>query len=99
MNDKPRQFALRLALVVTPAEEARRVVPDLQEQLDVRSYLGSPRVLWDEHTQHVIVEVRDKNLDAERAAQLMSEELFEAATAVLNEFDTMHIEILDVTEA
>ena len=98
MADNPRRFAVRLALVVTPVEEGRRVLPDLQEELEARSHLGSPTVRWDGLAQHVIVAVLDTNLDAEQAGATMAEELFEAASAVLAGFDTMRVEILDVTE-
>jgi hypothetical protein len=97
MPDNPRRFAVCLALVVTPVEEGRVAVPDLQEELEARSYLGSPRVRWDEAAQHVIIEVLDTNLDAEQAGATMTEELFEVASAVLSDFDTLRVEILDVT--
>ena len=90
---------MKLALVVAPMAEGRRVTSDLQEELEARPHLGSPRVSWDELAQHVIVEVIDADLDAGRAGEAMAEELIEVASAVIADFDMMHVEILAVADA
>ncbi len=89
-----QQFAIRLAVIIRPGEEARRLLPDLQEELNMRPHLLNPRVLWDPDTQRVIVEIIDTDSDYKRSADGMAEEVWEAVAAVMEEFETMRVEVI-----
>jgi len=89
-------FALRLAVVGAPSHVIQAVVPDLREELRQRDYLRAPRVAWDPQTQWTIVDVEDQGYDPQRTAEDMAEELFEITASVLGDFESFHIDILDV---
>jgi len=89
-------FAIRLAVVGAPSHVIQAAVPDLQEELCQRDYLRSPRVAWDPHLQRTIVDVEDRGYDPQRTAEGMAEEVFEITTGVLGDFESFHIDILDV---
>jgi hypothetical protein len=92
---RPMYFLVSLAVIIDPPEEARRLVPDLQEELDARPHLTNPRVWWDGNTQRTHVEVIDKSDDMAISTSGVAEEIFEAVAAVMLDFETMRVEIVE----
>lgn len=57
------RFAIQLAVVGTPAPVIAAAVPDLQAELEQRTYLRTRRVVWDPDAQRAIVDVEDVGYD------------------------------------
>jgi|SRR3972149_1714684 len=94
MSPELRWFTVRLALVGVSPGLAAETVQDIQDELKMRPYLRNPRVFWETGTHKAIVQVDSEDLKSELAAEQMAEELLEVASAILKEFDTVHVDIL-----
>ena len=90
-------FFVRAVLVGSPEAVMRAAVPDLQKELEARSSLGEPRVTWDDDRRRVAVEVDNEAATAEQAWGGVYDEIFEAACAVVGDFERLRVEILSVT--
>jgi len=88
------QFTVRLALIVVPEIVGFKALESLREGLTMRQHLMNPRVTWDPDTNRVTVQIDAETADPQEAAQY-SEDLFETAAVVLEEFEKMRVEILD----
>jgi hypothetical protein len=89
-------FTVRLILLGVSEKDADEVVQNLQGELNMRPHLRYPQVFWDFEAHGVIVQVDAEELQPERLAKQMMEELFEISYGVLREIEGMRIEILDV---
>lgn len=89
-------FRVKAALMGSPPEIIQAVVPSLQEELEARPHWREPKVAWEAETERVIIEVDHVAQTAEQAAGGVYEEIFEAANAVLEEFETIRVEVLHI---
>ena len=96
MNSRLQWFTIRLSIPHLAADQARALVPDLQEELDLRPHLRAPQVTQQPDSGVIIVEVDTEALNAEQAATGMAEELFEATCAVLEDTASLRVEILEM---
>lgn len=92
-------YTVRLVLTVDPAEEGRRAVHDLQEDLEQRPYLRDALVSWEDAHSLVMVEVATEGVDAAQVATLMEEELLEVASGVLGNVTGASVRLLAVTSS
>ncbi len=91
-------FTVRLAILGVSEQNASEVTRDLQRELSMRPHLRNPRVFWEAETRRLIVCIEAEELESERLAKQMMEELFEISYGVLQEIEGVHIEVLDVTQ-
>lgn len=96
MSPELRWFTVRLALQGVFEEQASEAVKGLQDELNLRPHLKNPQVSWETETRRVIIQVDTEDLKSESAAEQMAEELLEVASAVLREFDVIHVDVLGV---
>lgn len=96
MSGKLNWFTIWLALLGVSEENAAEVVQDLQDELNMRSHLRNPKVFWETEAHRVVIQVEAEELEPERLAKQIAEELFEISYGVLRVIEGIHIEILDV---
>ena len=90
-------FQVRAALLGSPTSVIESAVPDLQEELEARTYLRNPRITWDSNADRAIVEVEDEAPTPQGAGGSVYDEIFESACAVLGDFEFFRVEILNIT--
>jgi hypothetical protein len=89
-------FVARAAIAGSPPSTFQSAIPDLQEELEERTYLRHRQVWWDDATQQVMVEVEDAGGDAVNIARGLPDDLSDSISAVVADFDTVRIEVIDV---
>jgi hypothetical protein len=98
MPTELKWFMVRLALIGVSEQRRSEVVRDLQHELSMRPHLRNPQAYWEAETHRLIVYLEAEELEPERLAKQMMEELFEISYGVLQEIEGIHIEILDVNQ-
>ena len=91
-------FQIRLVVVGAPDSVMQECVPDLLDEMQQRPWFGSPRVGWEAHTRRVFVTFDYEAVSGERLAEHCREEVFEAASAVLDDDDWYRVEVVGMEE-
>ena len=88
---------MRAALISLPTSVMEAALHDLQEELDARTHLRNPHVQWDSENLRAIIDVEDEAPTPQTAAGGINDDLLDSAVAVVGSFDSLRIEILEVT--
>lgn len=97
MEDRPLvAFRVTVSVQTVPAQVARAAVRDMQEELDHRPYLGKATMMWSESAQALLVDLDVEAESSDDAAAAVYDDLFESACAVLPEFETLRVQVVDV---
>jgi hypothetical protein len=54
-----KRYRIRVAVQGTPAKVFHDAVPDVQDELEQRPYLGHPRAIWDADRHQIVIELED----------------------------------------
>lgn len=96
MSPELQWFTVRLSIPHLAADQARLLVPDLQEELDLRPHLRNATVTQQQGSGRIIVGVETEATGSRQAGEGMAEEVFEATCAVLADTAGLRVEIVDV---
>jgi hypothetical protein len=94
--DRLARYQIILSLPTISREQSQQVVSDLQEELEQRPHLAEPRVWWDAELARVLVSVTDSGPDVTSVGRMTQEEIFEAALAVLENYDVFRVDLVTV---
>jgi len=89
-----KPFIVRLALYGVKKEYDPMAVADLEEELNARPHIRNFRVRWENESQPVQIDVEVEGLN-EKISEQMAEEMFEIASAVLQDIEGMHVLVKD----
>jgi hypothetical protein len=87
-----------LAIIGSPVSVMRAAVDDLQEELGARTHLENPRVAWHDERTWISVIIDESAFDALSAGEVLAEEVFEAFTAVVGNFEYFRVEVIEVVQ-
>ena len=76
-------FTVQFTLTGLSQLDEPTAVGDLLEELSARSHLRNSKVEWQGETKHVFIQVETEAMDADQAAQMVGEELYEVCSVVL----------------
>jgi hypothetical protein len=93
------KFTVKLAITGTNLLLDNRALQDLKDELSSRPNLGRTLAVIDNSGKKVLVQVESIGSDPKMAADIAAEELFEIAGAVIQQFKTLRIEIVDIEVA
>lgn len=95
------RYRIRVAVQGTPVKVFRDAVPDVQDELEHRPYLGHPHVVWDADRHQIVIELED-HLEAatfEAAELALNDDLSDTVSACIADWDAWDLHILDVSPA
>ena len=84
-----------LSLNITPVNSSDKLLEDLKEVLDQRKHLNDPKVWWDEEKKLIFIEVGFDVPDRDIAEKQLNEEVFEVASAVIENFETFKVNVVN----
>ena len=96
MSPQLQWFRIRLSIPHLAEDQARLLVPDLQEELELRPHLRNAAVTQQPGSGQITVSIETEALSSQQAGAGMAEELFEATCAVLTDTTGLRVEIVDV---
>lgn len=98
-NEKLSWFIVKLSMFGIKDDTDPSADIDLLEELSFRPYLKPIRLYWDKALRKIEIEVKTEGLNEAWASDLVAEELFEVANAVLKNIEGFYINVEEVTEA
>lgn len=96
MNSQAKRFFIRLALTGMSEVDALALARDIQEELDQRPNLETPRVYWEPIELHIIVEFREEGFDFGRQKAWALEQMSDVLSAVVKSPWEINVELLDI---
>lgn len=71
---------------------------DFDFELSMRPHIIQKTVIWDRAEHQVTIRLVTEGIDPQTTSKEMAEELFEVASALLNEIEGLHVVVLNVEE-
>lgn len=89
-------FRVQVALIGEPSPSVERLVPVLHEELQLRPHLKDVNISLDRDRGAPVVEVSYHSPDSRFAALAVKEEIFEVSCALLEDFKSFRVELIEV---